>query len=132
MTIIQTIFDIMNQKNISQAKLSRDTGIPVATISAWKQRNSCPPSDKIVAIADSLDVPVYELLGVPSVNIANNSSHCSVSISQNSDSSIEINNSIVANAYRGLTEKEKLSVQMFILETAEKSEKSNATTKIIE
>ena len=132
MTVTQNIFEIMRNKCITLTQLSKSTGIPVSTISSWKQRNSCPASNKLPIIAECLGVELSDLIGgSSSVNIANNNSNCSVSINNSNSGCINLNNEFVAKAYENLSEKEKLSVQMFILETAEKSEKSNATVNII-
>lgn len=51
----------------------------------------------------------------------------------NNDCSIDtFNNPAVSRAYKDLTEREKLSVQMFILDTAAASEKSNAKIEVVE
>lgn len=134
MTVAQRIIDLMAEKGVTQKELSEYADIPTSTISAWKTRGSSPSSDKLTIIAECLGVSAAELLGANSgVNIANNNNNSNCSVSVNSDVAgyINLNNAIVADTYNKLTEKEKLSVQMFILETAEKSEKSNATVNII-
>lgn len=64
MTISERIFEVMRLKNIKQKDLSKHTGIPTATISAWNIRKSSPPSEKLVEIADYLGVNVQYLLGL--------------------------------------------------------------------
>ena len=146
MTVTQRIFEIAKEQRISLTQLSKDTGIPIPTLSSWKQRNTCPPSDKLTAIADALNVPVSKLLEhtqggndnsvtIVSEAISNTSSSVQVGGMSQTIMNVQIpkegsdffNNAAVTKAYEGLTEREKLSVQMFILDTAAASEKSNAT-----
>ena len=56
MTVIQRIFVLMKEKGISSTQLSANTGIPMSTLSSWKKRGTCPPSDKLFAIAKCLEV----------------------------------------------------------------------------
>lgn len=62
MTISEKIFEILDNKGISQKDFSIATGIPQSTISDWRKKNTNPASDKILAICDFLDVTPYELL----------------------------------------------------------------------
>lgn len=136
MTVSQRIFDTAKEKRISLTNLSRETGIPVPTLSSWKQRNTCPSSDKLAVIAECLEVSVEYLLGIGDAPTSNNVVAGSSNTIQNGNNNIielraegalTINNPAVAEAYESLTEREKLSVQMFILDTAEaKKKKSEA------
>ena len=157
MTIQQRIFYIMKEKGISQAELSRRTGISTSTICDWKKKNNTPSSDKLSVIADALETTVHDLthyieyyadcsedsdvtgfVEVPCIS-PNTSrtakpyvphSNCKP-MKNNAEPEDFFNNPAVSKAYKGLTEREKLSVQMFILDTAAASEKSNATIKIL-
>ena len=62
MTISEKIFEILDNKGISQKDFSIATGIPQSTISDWRKKNTNPASDKILAICNALDVTPYELL----------------------------------------------------------------------
>lgn len=62
MTISQKIFDIIDERGMSQKDFSEATGIPQSTISDWRKKNTNPASDKILVICDVLDVSPYELL----------------------------------------------------------------------
>ena len=133
MTITQRIFDIMEKKGISQAQLSSSTGISTSAISAWKTKNTFPTADKIPKIAECLGVPVAELYNLwDEASKANNVVTGSSNTIQNGNNNVielraegalTINNPAVAEAYESLTEREKLSVQMFILDTAEAKKK---------
>ena len=145
MTVQQKIYDEMEKKNISQSQLSRETGIPVSTISAWKHKNSLPSIDKLDAIANCLGISIFELLH-PDVSLSNNYDKSSTIVSSFVGNNIGDNNNIspatqeissgnttifdnphVTKAYNSLTEREKLEIQIAILDKAAASEKSNAT-----
>lgn len=64
MTISQRIFQLLKSKGKMQKELAAYTGISTAAISDWKTHGTNPSSDKIVAIAEFLDVsPEYILTG---------------------------------------------------------------------
>ena len=64
MTISQRIFQLLKSKGRMQKELAAYTGISTAAISDWKTHGTNPSSDKIVAIAEFLDVsPEYLLTG---------------------------------------------------------------------
>ncbi len=62
MIISEKIFNILNEKGISQKAFSEKTGISQSTISDWKRKGTNPSADKIITICDALDISVYELL----------------------------------------------------------------------
>ena len=62
MTISERIFNLMDEKGMTQLSFSAGTGIAQSTISDWKRKNTNPSSDKIMAICDVLDVSPFELL----------------------------------------------------------------------
>ena len=62
MIISERIFELLNEKGISQKDFSEKTGISQSTISDWKRKKTNPASDKIMLICDVLDVTPYELL----------------------------------------------------------------------
>ena len=123
MTIIQTIFDIMKRNNISQKQLSEYTGISNSAISAWKHKNAYPSSDKLPLIAECLGVSISELF-----ESDENSNKVKYIETQNQIFS----NDLVRKTYMKLTEKEKLKVQVYILDLAEQSGMSHAEVKVIE
>lgn len=63
MTIGERIFELLNQKNMSQKELSDITGINASVISDWKRKGTNPGSDKILKICSALDITPEELLG---------------------------------------------------------------------
>lgn len=62
MTISERIFELLEEKKISQKTFSQQTGIPQSTISDWKRKKTNPAADKIMIICDALDIMPYELL----------------------------------------------------------------------
>ncbi len=62
MIISEKIFNILNEKGISQKAFSEKTGISQSTISDWKRKGTNPSADKIMTICDALDISVYDLL----------------------------------------------------------------------
>ena len=60
--ITEKIFELMEEKGISQKELSRWTGIPTSTICDWKKKGNTPSADKIMKICEALDVSPYYLL----------------------------------------------------------------------
>ncbi len=62
MIISERIFKIMDEKNISQIKFAKATGVSQSTISDWKRKKTNPAADKIMKICDVLNVSPYELL----------------------------------------------------------------------
>lgn len=143
MTVTQRIFEIMEQKRISQLELSKCTQIPTSTISAWKSRGSSPAADKLPAIADCLGVDAADLLGIEKdcTNcekdvccqriITDASGNCYAENRLNNGKvtrfPVESYSSVlpadIQEVYSGLTSRDKLAVQMFILDTAENEKK---------
>lgn len=62
MIISQRIFELLEEKKISQKEFSERTGIPQSTISDWKRKKTNPASDKIMPICEILRITPYELL----------------------------------------------------------------------
>lgn len=62
MTINERIFSLLQQKGVSNADLSRGTGIKSNTISDWKTKGTNPASDKIYTISTYLGVTCEYLL----------------------------------------------------------------------
>lgn len=62
MKISERIFEIMEQKNITQLELAQATGIGQSTISDWKTKRTNPSADKIMKICRVLKVSPEELL----------------------------------------------------------------------
>ena len=62
MIISERIFELIDEKGMSQKEFSEKTGIAQSTISDWKRKHTNPSADKIMAIAHTLNVPAEELL----------------------------------------------------------------------
>lgn len=62
MIISERIFELLEEKKISQKEFSKRTGISQSTISDWKRKKTNPASDKIMPICQVLKVTPYELL----------------------------------------------------------------------
>ena len=54
MTIGERIFNIMEDRDMTQLEFSRLTGIAQSTISDWKRKRTNPASDKILIICEVL------------------------------------------------------------------------------
>lgn len=63
MTIGEAIKKARNDKGYSRAKLSRRSGIGVATICLWESDKSNPTVVMLICIADVLGVTLDELVG---------------------------------------------------------------------
>ena len=63
MTISERIFDLLEQRKMSQKEFSERTGIAQSSISDWKRKKTNPVSEKILIICEVLNVTPYELLG---------------------------------------------------------------------
>lgn len=53
---------ILAERNITNYRISKDTGIPQSTLSQWKIKKKIPKFENVVKIADYLQVDVKELL----------------------------------------------------------------------
>lgn len=60
--ISDTVFEILQAKNMPQKIFSLETGIPESTVSDWKGKRLNPSADRILKICEVLDVTPYELL----------------------------------------------------------------------
>ena len=62
MTISDRIFELLDERKMTQRAFSEATNIPQSTISDWKKKSTNPSSDKIMIICDVLEVSPYYLL----------------------------------------------------------------------
>ncbi|MBQ5952598.1 MAG: helix-turn-helix transcriptional regulator [Eubacterium sp.] len=62
MTISERMFQIMEEKQITQYRLSKMTGISTKTISDWRNKKTNPGADKIMVICEALQVSPEMLL----------------------------------------------------------------------
>ena len=61
-TISDRIFELINERGMSQKDFAQKTGIAQSTISDWKRKKTNPVADKILIICETLRVSPYELL----------------------------------------------------------------------
>ncbi|MCQ2463963.1 MAG: helix-turn-helix domain-containing protein [Oscillospiraceae bacterium] len=128
--------ELCNLKNTKPNPVAKELGISSGIITKWKN-GSLPNSDTLLKIADYFEISVDYLLGrdeYTTNNISNTGTNNGTQANIiNTDCSLDtFNNPAVSKAYKGLTERDKLAVQMFILDTAAASEKSNAKVEVIE
>ncbi|MCI8284601.1 MAG: helix-turn-helix transcriptional regulator [Firmicutes bacterium] len=62
MKISNRIFNILQEKNISQQDFAEKTGISPSVISDWKRKGTNPSADKIITICRVLEVSPNYLL----------------------------------------------------------------------
>lgn len=62
-TVQETIISMMNKRNMSQAELSRLSGVSKSSLSRYLSGDEMPAS-KLLAIANALDVTVDKILGI--------------------------------------------------------------------
>ena len=63
MQLSQRLTCVMQSRNISAYKLSKDTGISDRLIGYWKNGDKLPVSDNLLKLAEYLDVSTDYLLG---------------------------------------------------------------------
>ncbi len=128
MTISERIFEIMRMKNIRQKDLSKSIGIPTATISTWNTRNTSPPAEKIIEIADYLGVSVYYLLKGEEQNAVNiNGSSNNTNIGENAVMNVPYSNldkhdKEILEEYNKLSLKNKAKVISYMTELEDTAE----------
>lgn len=130
--------ELCEMNNIKPNPLGKELGVSSASLTKWKN-GAIPGAETLIKIADRFNVSVDYLLGRAehtncsgnsgsvinsgSNNNIQNGNNNNMSTCSEKQSTIDLNNMVVARTYNELTEKDKLAVQMYILETAEKSEK---------
>lgn len=60
---INNLFYLMKEKNITKAKVSKDTGISTGNLSDWANGRCLPSAEKLNLLADYLDCSIDYLLG---------------------------------------------------------------------
>lgn len=128
MTIQQRIFETMEKRGLKSTQLSKYTGIPTSTISAWKTKNSSPSSDKISIIAEFLGVSVSYLLGIDvpeseeNTIVMKGNSFAAGYVKNSTVNTDMFGNKDVTDAYNKLSPTEKLEIQIEILKKADSHE----------
>lgn len=128
------LIELCEENNLKPNNVGKELNISSASFTKWKN-GAIPNAETLMRIADFFNVTVDYLLGrtenITSVNI--NTVSGSHNTFQNGNDNIArgsdnyFSNPAVARAYESLTEKEKLEIQIAILDKAAASEKSNAT-----
>lgn len=67
MEFIEKLLKELNKRNINKAELARNTNIPNSTIRSW-EKGSQPTIDKIIKIAEYLNLSLDELCGYNAKN----------------------------------------------------------------
>lgn len=62
MPLYEKYATLRDEKGVTDYWVAKETGIATATLSSWKQGIYTPKLDKIVLIANVLDVPLEALL----------------------------------------------------------------------
>ena len=62
MIVSEKIFQLLEQKQMSQKEFAERTGISQSTISDWKRKKTNPSVDKILKICETLEITPYKLL----------------------------------------------------------------------
>ena len=125
MNIQQRIFETMEKKGLKSTQLSKYTGIPNSTISAWKTKNSSPSSEKLSVIAEFLGVSIAYLLGIDENAIEDNTivmqgnSFAAGYVKNSTVNTDMFGNKDVTEAYNKLSPTEKLEIQIEILKKAD-------------
>ena len=65
MKFAELLQNLLSEFNISQAKLSRETGIPKTTISGWMNAGRLPDYNSIRVLCQYFDISADELLQLP-------------------------------------------------------------------
>lgn len=53
---------LRNERKLTDYKVSKDTGIPASTLTAWRKGTYTPKLDKIMRLANYFDVPMSVFL----------------------------------------------------------------------
>ncbi|WP_027218634.1 helix-turn-helix domain-containing protein [Butyrivibrio fibrisolvens] len=65
MTVSDRVFQLIEEKDMTQKEFSELTGIPQSTVSDWRKKKTNPTADKIMVICKVLDVsPEWLLSGI--------------------------------------------------------------------
>ena len=108
MLISDRVFMILKEKMITQKELSKRTGIAEGTISDWKRKGLNPSADRILTIAEALEVDPLVLLGAKKASDSAN-----VSAAGSDTATAEGAGSQTGAAADPLTEVERSLVELF-------------------
>jgi len=69
-TFAENVAKYRKRKGLSQYDLAQSSGISRGMISHYEREGMFPPADRLQALADSLEVPVYKLFKQPEIEQA--------------------------------------------------------------
>jgi len=67
-TFAENVARYRKRKGVSQYELAQSSGISRTMISHYEREGMFPPADRLQALADSLDIPVYKLFKQPGMD----------------------------------------------------------------
>lgn len=148
MNTVEIILELLKSQNKKQKELTQFLGISETSVADWKRGKTESYKKHISKIAEFFGVSTDYLLGTEETPVEEKFKVTELFAGagsfayglKNKSNFIEqtpvrvigsFNNPAVDKAYQGLSEKEKLEVQIFILEKAAASEKSNAKVEVV-
>lgn len=73
MTVSDRVFQVMQDKRMTQKEFSELTGIPQSTVSDWRKKRTNPTADRIMVICKVLEVsPEWLLSGIQADGLRGN------------------------------------------------------------
>lgn len=60
--ISKTLNELLDKNNLTLRKLSKESGVPVSTLSEYKKNNRNPNAEDLAKVADALDCSIHYLL----------------------------------------------------------------------
>lgn len=107
MSKIPVLFELMEERNISQAQLATDTGISKGNIGDWKSGRSSPSIDKLIILAKYFAVTVDFLLGIEKTS-------SEIIPEEREKPIIKSSRDYVADMFRKLSNDELLELQNYV------------------
>lgn len=148
---VEKILLLLKTRGKQQKDLVEYLGINKQSVSDWKTGKTKSYSKYIKEISEFLNVSIEDLINDTAIILrpaeatatsTQNESMSENAIPSTNDSEFNFyshmnyselfNNSAVVKAYNSLTEREKLEIQIAILDKAAASEKSNAKVEVVE
>ena len=118
MAISERIFELMKEKNLTQKEFSKRAHIPESTVSDWKKKGNTPSAEKLVDIANALQISINELLGE------------SVVESSREDYVLNGEEKTLLEMYRALPEKQKKRCLLYFQNLSELNGQQSSKTAL--
>ncbi len=118
MTISERIFELMKEKNLTQKEFSKRAHIPESTISDWKKKGNTPSAEKLMDIANALQVSLSELLGEAVIE------------SSREDYALNGEEKTLLEMYRALPEKQKKRCLLYFQNLSEVNGQQSSKTAL--